>query len=424
MRKKLLLVFGIAFLFRLVLAFLVWHPDVWNHMDWGVRFFQYGAIGFFRPESNVWNYTWPNQPPGTIYIYAGIKIDFVFSIFWWVNVHVPIFPSIVMYFLEDNLYPAMLKLPSIISDLGTAYLIYLILGKRHGLKGAILYLYNPAIWYNSAVWGQTDSLISFVVFLSVWLLMKRRIALSIVLFIFSLYIKISLLIFLPVYALYIYIKHKEFERFEVLKGVGVGLGLVGLMTLPFSQGEPFSWLYWLYTKKVLTNQLQVITANAFNLWAGLTGIHEQSHTKIFLVFSYQTWGWILFLLCLLPMLYLLWKKRSDDVLLWVMAGTAFASFVLMTNMHERYLYPLFLYLTILAVRFRKIFWVFVSVSIINILNLYNFWWTPRIEPIIQIMSYGNRVLPRILGFVMFGIFVWFYRYLLTANRLDQIKRNI
>ena len=107
-----------------------------------------------------------------------------------------------------------------------------------------------------------------------------------------------------------------------------------------------------------------------------------------------------------------------------MAGTAFASFVLMTNMHERYLYPLFLYLTILAVRFRKIFWVFVSVSIINILNLYNFWWTPRIEPIIQIMSYGNRVLPRILGFVMFGIFVWFYRYLLTANRLDQIKRNI
>ena len=73
MNKKLVWIFAVALLFRVVLAFGAWHPDLNNHVDWGIRFFQYGPSKFYAPESNVWNYTWPNQPPGTTYVFAGVR---------------------------------------------------------------------------------------------------------------------------------------------------------------------------------------------------------------------------------------------------------------------------------------------------------------------------------------------------------------
>ncbi len=168
--KKLFLIIVCAFLFRFLLAFSAWHIDVNNHVDWGTRFFEYGAAGFYSPEANVWNFTWPNQPPGSIYIYAGIYklFGFLFSIVWWLNIKIPIFPSGIVTFFETNLFPALLKLPAILADMGIAILIYkfveLILGsskktKKVALFGATLWLINPVIWYNSSLWGQTNSVV-------------------------------------------------------------------------------------------------------------------------------------------------------------------------------------------------------------------------------------------------------------------------
>ena len=118
--RKIISIFIIAFLVRAVLAFVGWHPDVNNHVDWGIRIFTYGPGKFYAPESNVWNYTWPNQPPGTIYIFALMRklYELLFSIFWWVNVNVSLFPSTVMTWVEDYLYIGLLKLPAILSDFG------------------------------------------------------------------------------------------------------------------------------------------------------------------------------------------------------------------------------------------------------------------------------------------------------------------
>ena len=127
--KNIIKILIIAFLLRVVLAFITWHPDINNHVDWGIRIFSYGPGKFFAPESNVWSYTWPNQPLGTIYMFAVIRklFELVFSVFWWVNIHIPLFPSAIMLFLEDYLYIAMLKLPAILADLGIAVLIYKII---------------------------------------------------------------------------------------------------------------------------------------------------------------------------------------------------------------------------------------------------------------------------------------------------------
>lgn len=410
--KKLII---FAILFRIFFVFWTWHPDVNNHIDWGIRFYDYGASEFYEPDSNVWSYTWPNQPPGTIYLYAAIyKIfQFIFNIFWQINLLVPLFPSIIITFFESNLYPALLQMPSILADFGIAYLIYKIvynLAKKEKKQlakwGALAFLFNPVVLYNSSVWGQTDALISFFVLLSFYLLLKKKPIFAAIAFAISLYIKISLAIFIPIWA--IYAIRQKYSMRKYFLSIIIPLSLVIAATLPFSS-DPLYLFQRIYMQKVLIQQLHVITANAFNLWAFIAGIHEQPNSLPFLGLTYRAWGNILFTASFLPLLYILFKKKSKEILIWVLALAAFSSFMLLTNMHERYLYPFFPYATILAALYpnlRKYYW---SISFISLLNLYNFWWKPRIEPIVALMSAADRASARLLGLISFGIYVSLYK---------------
>lgn len=405
-------------IFRLILSFVTWHPDVNNHIDWGIRFWQYGPAKFY--SANVWSFTWPNQPPGTMYIFAGIRklFEIIFGFFWWINVNIPLFPSGIITFFESNLYPALLKLPGIIADVGVSYLIYRFLDglgkKKEAVFGAAIFLFNPVIWYNSSLWGQTDSIINFFALLSFLLLFKRKIVWAVLALAASFYIKASLFIFLPIFL--IVLVRQKYKLREVVISLAVALILVGVLTLPFSKGEPFGSLFGIYKDKVFSQQLQVITANAFNLWAGISGIHERPQTLFLGPLTYQAWGLILFILSYIPVLYLVFKRQDAKSVFWALAVASFSSFMLLTNMHERYLYPLFPYLTIL-VAMGSVSWVlYFLISLISLLNLYNFWWFPKIDSLINFLSFGDRLMPRILGIVSFGLFISFYASFLRLLR--------
>lgn len=402
-----------AFCVKLLLSFVTWHPDVNNHVDWGIRFWQYGPANFYSPEANVWSFTWPNQPPGTIYIYAAIRklFEAVFAFFWFLNIKIPPFPSNLMLFFETNLYPALLKMPGILADVGIGWLIYRVFAREDkekiGLFGAVLFLANPVSWYNSTIWGQTDSLVSFFGLLAFIFLVERKLIWAVLSLAGSIYIKASLLLFLPVFAL-VLVKQK-YRLKDIATAVGISLLFFGALTLPFSQGEPFSWLVHLYQKKVFTQQLQVITANAFNVWATLTGIHERPHDLLLGPLSFKLWGWLMFAAASLPALHLVYKKQDKFSVFWSLAIISFSAFMLLTNMHERYLYPLFPVLTILVVTNRKLLLLYVLVSAIHLLNLYNFWWYPRVNILIQVMSAADRLLPRVLGLVNLILFFVVYK---------------
>jgi Gpi18-like mannosyltransferase len=58
-----------------------------------------------------------------------------------------------------GIIPQMLyKLPAILIDVATGFLIHKILkdikNEKYGLVGSVLYLFNPAIFGNSALWGK------------------------------------------------------------------------------------------------------------------------------------------------------------------------------------------------------------------------------------------------------------------------------
>ena len=421
MKKRLVIILAVAFVFRVIFSFLVWHPDVRNHMDWGERFWDYGPSGFYN--ANVWNYTWPNQPPGTIYLFAGMyKVSTaIFSVFWWININIPLFPSNIMFFLESNLYPALLHLPAILADLGIAYLIYSFFKKqkleRAGIFGSIAFLLNPVIWYNSSIWGQTESVINFFALLAFILLLEKKLIWATFALVLSFYIKASLFIFAPIFL--IIALRQKYSFWKIFSAVFVPLTLIVLFTLPFSPREPVGWLFSIYKDKIFTQQLQVITANAFNLWAGVAGIHERPQTLLLGPLSYKTWGLILFSLSYIPATLLVYRKQDWKSIFWSLAVVSFASFTLLTNMHERYLYPLFPAFTILVANDLSLIPLLATVSVISLVNLYNFWWVPKVNFLVEFLSAWDRLVPRILGLavtVMFLLFLKRFFRLLKARK--------
>ena len=63
----------LAFGLRLILVLISgWHPDLPNHTDWGNRFLIYGSRDFY--EHSIWGVSWPNQPFGSILLFALIAV--------------------------------------------------------------------------------------------------------------------------------------------------------------------------------------------------------------------------------------------------------------------------------------------------------------------------------------------------------------
>lgn len=426
MNRKLVTLFFLALVFRIVISPFFWHPDVTNHVDWGIRFFEYGIGKIYSPESNVWSFTWPNQPPGTMLIFAFIRkvYELMFGVLWQLNVSISAFPSAVIVYAESHLYQVLLKLPAIISDLGIAYLLYLFvrkIDKKQAVWAPVVFLFNPVVWYNSAVWGQTDALINFVFLLSFWMLVQKRLFISISLVFLCLFIKISLAIFIPVY--FIFLIRQKFKLPKVLLSIFIASLLVIVLTIPFSGSQnPVPWLYEIYKTKVLTNQLQVITANAFNVWMSLTGIAEKPHTLFLGPLTYQHWGYIIFSAAYLPVIYKLLKKPNATYAVWAFFMMAFTSWLFLTNMHERYLYPAFPFLVILMFKERKLIPVYVLLSITSMLNLYNLWWTPNILLVKNFLSNSNFIVARIIGIVNLVLYLVSYKLLLKTPQGNIIKQ--
>lgn len=408
-----LLLYGL--LLRVALMFVTFHGDLLSNMDWGIRFFEYGPKYFYR--ANVWSFLWPNQPPGNIYVFALLRFIYeqVFAALWWINVNIQLFPSNVMLWYESSFYSGWVKLPGILGDLGIAYLIYRFLehykkGKL-ALWGAALYLFNPPIFYNSSFWGQTDSTMTFLILLSFWfLLVKKNPVFATLSFILSLYFKVTLVILAPVF-LVAFLK-QNFGTREVLASAVVPLLVVALLTLPFvDKGNVVEWIYYIYKDKILGQQQHLITANAFNLWALFYNIDFRLDSTPLLGKTVFFWGNVLFGAVLFGLLARLWKRADFEYTMQSAALAVLAAFLLLANMHERYLFAFFPFFVLAGVGRTGFEVVYAALSGIHLLNLYNLWWQPRIEQLVTLMSWKKNLLPRalsvgnlILGYLVFRRF--------------------
>lgn len=416
-------IFLAALIFRLFLSFGPYHPDLGNHLDWGIQFWKIGPRNFY--ENLFWQVSWPNQPPGTVYIFALMRkvYEGIFALFWWLNLNFSFFPSKIIPFLQDKMYVSLVKLPAIAADLGIAYLIYKFVkdlkNDRLGKMAAAVFLFNPVSWYNSAVWGQTDALINLLAVWSIYLFWKEKPLWGFLVYFFSFYIKASLLIFLPI--ILIMLARSKGIWWKKLLVIAVGPILLAYLSFPFVRWmSPIPWLYHLYRDRVFGHQGNMLTANAFNLWAIFFGIDfSRNDLGEFFGLTLKKWGQILFFTSSFPVLLALFIEKKEKLrqVFWSLVFVSMFSFLLLTNMHERYLYPIFPFLTILLFLYPRLKYFYVFLSLLAFLNLYHLWYVPDIFGLRLVYTPLSIKLFSALNMVLGG---WFLFLLLRFLRFKKV----
>jgi len=453
-RNLLFVLFLLGLLFRIVISFQNYSGDVTNHMIWGETAVKHGLKGLYNIDFyKYYGHISPNYPPITILFFAFfylVKI-WVYQFAWFLNLHMSIFPSKLIFFLKDfNYYPRLLKLPAILSDIGIAYITYLfakkIIGKKKSawpLIATSLVLFNPAYFYNSAYWGQTDSIPLFFLLVSFYILIyQKKFLTSAILFTLGLLSKQTIIIFTPFYLIVLFhlsnlSRHSERSeessdppaggerklRFGMSNVPSLDFSvtsflrndslrsfiIVSLVTfiifwlffLPFYQnGNPLLFPLITYLNKIiLVSGLPFTSNHAFNFWYLLTGSRTTlASSKFILNISYEVWG--LLITGVISALILLKAVRNNFHLKHILY-TGFliplTSFLFLTKMHERHLILVLPFLLLAATPRhpdpakggRRISFLLISylfISLFNFFNMYHDWWSPPLPFLQQVLS--------------------------------------
>ncbi len=302
---------------------------------WSLRLVNVGFSKFYFGA-------WSDYLPGYLYVLYGLaKIN-----------SLNIIPLTLLY-----------KLPGILSDIGTSYLIYLIVRKiknnNWAKVSAALYLFNPAVFANSALWGQVDGLIAFFSLLTFYFLPSRFYLSAIFLAIGTL-IKPQMAI-ISLIILILMIRNKwNFKK--ILFYISLSLIVFVIGFIPFSNGNNL-FEFIISRLNLSLNQYPYTSVNAFNFWEIIGGWKPDN------VLNAIGGLFALFLFFVGGMKFL--KIKGGEYIL--LAFTYALSFLFMTRMHERHLLPIFAPLTI-AVSISPIFiFALIGFSFVYLANLYWAW---------------------------------------------------
>jgi len=333
--KKQLILFVGAILGAFILRFLLIHlpgyeRDIFWFKEWCFGAVNYGVTGIY---ANLWS----DYPPG--YFYLLKLIGLIYRIFY---------PTLVegTYFLQF-----LLKLPAILADLGTAILIFFLIKEKYKFRIAylamLIYAFNPAIFINSAWWGQVDSIMVFILLLSVSLLLKKKIRWSYVLLTIACLVKLQAMIFIP---LILFITWRQKGLKAVIQGIGSAMATAFVVLLPFIIKGNLESVVNVYFGAA--NNYPFASMHAHNLWWLITnaqGNNVSDQMNFLNLGTYKSIGFLLFFLCYTILLVYFrkkdWNKYRQDFYL----GFAFLSlcfFMLFTQMHERYIFPFFAFMVL------------------------------------------------------------------------------
>ncbi len=346
-----ILLFLIVGLRLFLFTFPSFKIDMGDWQAWASRINQTGPLDFYLPG-----------------MLADYLPFFYLLLFIFTKIFVFIFNSQAIFSQAFDLY---IRLISNSFDFLTAYLIYKIL-KNHnskwGFLAGLLYLVNPAVIFNSSVWGQTDSIPTFFFISAIYFLNERKKAAA-----WSIGSALSLLVkplnvaAMPVTGVRLL---KNFSLREIILAAIFAVLIFFLVTVPFFIKDPLFGIFG-----HLLNSLSVYpytSLNAYNFWSLAVGWWKPD-SGLFWGISYHFLGYIIFFLILgITLIPYVKIKGRFELDYFAAAVSTFAFFLFLTRIHERHLFPLFSLLIISAFLFRSKFLLFsyVAVSVINFFDLF------------------------------------------------------
>ncbi len=290
---------------------------------------------------------------------------------------------------REALLDALIRVPSCLADMFIALLLFFegrrIASARCGVAAAALYFLNPVSIYNSAYWGQVDAIHSAFLLGALVATNRMRPAWTGIALGLALLTKLQSIAFAPLFLFDVY----RWQRWR-----GVGVLMLGGLTAAVCIGSPFAFSGSLSTALQrgyvdVVGQYERLSINAFNPWY-LTGTPDASDlnvpsTLIRLVADGQesvaedsslwlrlTWRRIshlvyITLVAVILSLYSLRPGTASRALCAGLLGLAF--FLALTEMHERYAFPVLALLPLWAIGHAWRERGYVAISFLVLLNV-------------------------------------------------------
>src|SRR3989344_6463583 len=137
-KNSLIILIFAGLILRLFLSVQIYSGDVNNHIAWGKDIQKNGLKGVYSREFfPAYGTLAPTYPPVPLYLFTATYAlyDWVYKTSWELNNAFPLFPSNLIFFLEDqDTLPAFMKIPAIVSDVALATVIYFFTNKFIGAK--------------------------------------------------------------------------------------------------------------------------------------------------------------------------------------------------------------------------------------------------------------------------------------------------
>lgn len=287
-----------------------------------------------------------------------------------------LFPMYIVGFFTTN--PAVqaaepyfilaLKIFQILFDVAIIPLIYVVLRKKNQVFALLLaasWAINPATIVNSSFWGQTDSVMIFLLLVSFWLLEERRMVAAMAWFCIACLTKFQCLYFAPVILLYLFFS--KYDVKTIIKAIGAGVAVVLGVFLPFMLNSGILLPFEVYFGG--HGQYKEATLNAFNLY-GLFGLNRKSDVQPLLgpiTLNHISLFITLLILAIVVYLYFKAPKKSSWLLCFVLMQSIF---MLTSRMHERYQIPVLIFCLVAIVYHKssRLFGVYILQTVMVFIN--------------------------------------------------------
>jgi Gpi18-like mannosyltransferase len=271
-----------------------------------------------------------------------------------------------------------LKIPNILFDcLGGGVLFALasrFVDHRAALLSAALFDFNPAIVYDSSLWGQNDSITTVTALAAVWCLLSgRRFAAWLVLA-FAILNKPPVIVLAPLFILEAVVLRDPGKRRRA--GIETGLGVIGALLFGYLAALPFYtdpspvavYARMIGWYQVGSSLYPFTSANAFNLYA-LFGDFFAPDTQAVLFLPLKYWADLAFIAIAAVIFGRYARVRDERAFLEACFLVLLAFFLVLTEMHERYLIYALTFAPALAVLDRRYLWSTLALTLTQWLNL-------------------------------------------------------
>jgi hypothetical protein len=393
-----LLLTGLAF--RLIIAYVLFpgsgfESDLGSFVAWSLNMAENGPGRFYETAG------FADYPPAYLYV------------LWLVGTLARGLESLLGVAAADAAR-VLIKIPPMLADLGIGYLLYRMARRwfRHrpdaeslAIGAAAIYLVNPVAWYDSALWGQVDAVGALVMLVALALLVAGHSEGATAATVVAGLVKPQFgLVLLPLLAVVLLRRHlvrpgtgptpegvperlrgwllEEQGPWRLVSSAAVGMVTLLVLIAPFGLD-----LFDLVQRMAETaGGYPYLSVNAYDPWALVGADGRESlaagggwspdEAPLLGPIPGVVIGTLLLAGGFLYGLVGAARREGRGTLLLALIFLSLAFFVLPTRVHERYLFPVFAFLPLLAAVDRRWWIVTVVLSVASFINFHGVLTTP------------------------------------------------